>query len=166
MDHRFAERIKRIETGDQWEPDGVLHSKRPEKRKKRSQSAEMTSNAMYPLSIAAAFVLGILTVLIARYVRFQLFGMPGGGEDVLADQLLMDAVMSSVIGMAIRMATNMTSAIHTSAKGFGITTGVLTMHMAVHRMPDLFEMMFSREWVLAVISTTDPNGVLFFSFGG
>mgnify|MGYP001796857615 CR=1 FL=1 len=92
--------------------------------------------------------------------------MPGGGGDVLADRLVMDAVMSSCIGFLIRMVTNMKSPVHMSAKGFGITAGVLTMHMAVHRLPEQFERLFSPEWVYQVISTTDPNGILFFTFGG
>ncbi|MBM7067529.1 hypothetical protein [Actibacterium sp. 188UL27-1] len=166
MDHRFAERIKRIEGGTQWEPDGVLLPDRSVDRKKRSKKGEVASNAAYPLSIVLAFVLGMLTVLIARYVRFQMFGMPGGGGDVLADHLFMDAAMSSCIGFLIRMVTNMKSPIHMSAKGFGITAGVLTMHMAVHRMPDLFERLFSPDWVYQVIATTEPNGFLFFTLGG
>mgnify|MGYP001796857607 CR=1 FL=1 len=62
MDHRFAERIKRIEAGEQWDPEGVLTSRHHPQRKKRSKKGEVAGNALYPLSIVMAFVLGMLTV--------------------------------------------------------------------------------------------------------
>ena len=121
---------------------------------------------MYPFSILLAFALGILTVVIARWARFQLFGLPGNAAEDFSSMVAMDAIMSSMIGFLIRQMTNLKSPIHLSAKGFGITAGVLCMHMAVHQMPGLWAILFSPEWVKSVVQTTSPTGILFFEFGG
>lgn len=159
----FEERIGRITAGQQWEPEGVIVAQHTSRKKKARKS--LFGNAGYPLSIVMAFVLGILTVVLARYCRFHLFGVEQSG-DIIADHLIMDAAMSSGLAFVIRMATNLKSPVHLSAKSFGITAGVLTMHMAVHRFPEIFDFLFSPQWTDLVIASTEANGILFFSFGG
>lgn len=162
-DQAFQDRLSRINKGQQWAPEGVLMP--TQTLKQRQRKASMLGNAGYPFSIVLAFGLGMLTVVIARWARFQLFAGGDAGGDILMDNLIIDAAMSSGLAFVIRMMTNLTSPIHLSAKSFGITACVLTMHMAVHRFPDLWAVLFSPDWVKTVISQTEANGILFFTFG-
>lgn len=159
----FEQRLARISSGRQFVPDGVVVA-RP--RAVPAKKAPHLGNALYPLSIVMAFFLGLFTLFASRYARFHLLGGAGAGADVLADYLAMDMAMSMVVSFVIRMATNMKSPEHLAAKGLGIGVAALCMHMAVHRAPGLFGLIFSDAWVRGVIASTQPNSILFLTIGG
>jgi len=131
----------------------------------KAQISGILYNARYPLAIALSFLLGMLTVVLARYARYHLFGLdPNGGG--LEDGLFIDAGLSAALAFVIREAFDMKDPMYLSAKSAGITACVLTMHLAVHRWPGFWDMLFSVEWTDMVLDSTLPNGILFFSVVG
>jgi hypothetical protein len=166
-DQRLAARLKRIETGQVIAPAGpmlpVLQSASAPNLRRR----EVLCNATYPLSILLAFCLGMLTVVVARYVRFQLFGGGTQGVEPMVDYLLMDAAMSIALSFVIGQICNLRALALMSAKGLGIAVcGLLTMRMAVHQFPGLRGAMFSPDWVDGVTRATQANSILFLTFSG
>ncbi|MFT4782307.1 MAG: hypothetical protein ACI9IV_000033 [Paracoccaceae bacterium] len=165
-DQRFAARLKRIEAGQVIAPAGLMPPVLHSARARNLRRGEVLRNATYPLSILLAFCLGMLTVVIARYVRFQLFGVETQGAEPVVDHLLMDAAMSIALSFVIGQISNLRAPALMSAKGLGIAVCGLTMHMAVHRFPGLWGAMFSPDWVEGVKRATQANSILFLTFSG
>ncbi len=160
----FADRLSRIENGKQWEPEGVVIVQR-KKRVKNRQNKQTASNVMYPITLLALILLGVAMVVAARYVRFQVFGMgdPDGG--ILADHVVMDGIFSLILFFAVRQVANLKSVVLLAATAAGVIAGVLCMHMAVHRFPDLWAQLFGADWVNVVISTTPASWFLLIPYG-
>ena len=143
---------------------------RIEKRKGHGRHArtQLTSvghlfrNALWPLSVPATFALGIGLVIFARYARFHLVGLPEDtSEAAQAISLCTDLLVALMVAFVIRQATRWRSGLHMTMQTLGMSCGSLCLHMAVHRWPDPFIAFFSPAWVDHVISTTEPNAILF-----
>ena len=134
-------------------------------RKKKSKRAaaglpSMRETVGYPASIVLAFFLGMLAVLITRYVRYAMAGSALTGED--ADiTMAIDAGLALAIGFVLKQMFRLSGKVQETAKTLGIFAMICVMHNLVHTWPGAFEIAFSPEWVSDVIETTQPQSILF-----
>lgn len=154
----FQNRISRINKGNQWAPDGVVHS--PVQRMQRKGRNGPVARMFHTISLPMAFSLGLMCMAVARYIRLAVSGVPPGGH-VLTDTLLVDGGLAVVLSFVLAQIVSMRSVAQVAVSATGVGVGALTMHMAVHRAPDIFSQFFGPTWVNAVLSTTEPNMVLY-----
>jgi len=114
----------------------------------------------YPVTIIAAFLVGMLAVFVSRYIRFQVLGTGLAGDDpdiaMLIDAALAGALSFLVFGL-LRAEGFAVKAVQT----VGIMAMVFGMHNIVHAVPTAFSMTFSESWANEVVATTAPNSILF-----
>jgi len=149
VDPRFSERIARIEARRAKAPDTP-------KRKPRGDGV------VYALSLMAAFLVGILVVVAARYARFHLTGVTPGSAGLNSSNLAVDMGLAFLAGFILQQIFQFKRPEHTGAKTFGMFVAAFTMHMAVHAFPGAFELLFSDTWVRQVIRLTDPTKLALF----
>ncbi|AZQ68859.1 hypothetical protein EF888_18025 [Silicimonas algicola] len=119
-----------------------------------------SENFMYPLSLIGAALVGMLAVVLSRYVRFQLLGGSLAGDD--ADiAMLMDGALAAGCSFMLFTVLRYGGAVHKAAQAFGIAAMILVMHNFVHWMPRAFDLTFSPKWTSEVIAMTEPNSLLF-----
>ncbi len=155
----FQDRISRIRYGATIVSDNV-HT--PERRVivPMTRGQELRENARYPLSIVGAFLLGMLAVFIGRYVSFQLIGT-GRMADDPSGTFYIDIALAAGVAFVIRMALDFRDPAHLAGKSMGITVAAATMHNLVHAAPSIWAILFSEEWVAAVIQVTEPKSIYF-----
>jgi len=156
----FNDRLSRINSGKQWVPEGVVHQTAHQRQGRNGVFARLFRTISLPM----AFGIGVVSVIIARWTRFAIYGLQSPGADVAIETMLIDGVLAMALGFVIGQMTALKSASQMLAKGFGVTACVVGMHLLVHRAPDLFTELFSPEWVNQIITSTDRNGILFLSF--
>ena len=148
----FAARLARL--------DGT-HSQIKEQQQAAAKAArgptpEWVRNMGYPGSLAGAFLIGILTGVLSRYVMFHLNGVPDPDAD--ADlTMLIDGGLAAARAFVIRSALNMTSKEHLACKAAGIWIALTCMHNAVHAFPITWSNAFSPEWVERTVDMTEPR---------
>lgn len=154
----FNSRINRINRGRQWAPEGVVHQPAPSPRANAAGNA--VARLFHAISLPMAFSIGAFAMVVARFARLKVSGLPANGN-VLTDTLMTDAVMALVVGFVLLQIVSMRgiTQLFTAISGLGATA--LTMHMFVHRAPDVFAQFFGAAWVDAVISQTMADAVLF-----
>lgn len=143
----FAERIARIEARKATTP------KRPVHRERRLG---------YALSLVGAVAVGMLVVVAARYARYHLTGVTPGSTTLHGSNIAVDMALAFLAGIVLHQIFNFRRPEHVAAKSFGMFVMAFTMHMAVHRFPVLFAMIFSEDWVHQVIRLTDPSHLALF----
>lgn len=157
----FQERLARMGHAQQVAPvaEPVAETPRPKTTKQRPIN-DWRENIKYPLSFVGAFFIGVISVFVARFVRFTTSGGGLTGEE--ADLLLMmDGAMALAIGFALRMAFGIEGNKElVAAKTAGITAMAAIMHNAVHAWPAVWAAMFSPEWVDEVVMFTEPSTIL------
>ena len=128
----FQERAARV---------SARRAKVPEPSQRRF--AVYMENASYPLAILACFVIGVVTIVFLRWIRFQISGEidPNAGLGVV------DALLIGGMTMATREVMNFRQPAFTAANVLGLCLGMLTMHNFIHLLPELFARMFSEKWV-------------------
>lgn len=111
------------------------------------------------LSYVIAFGMGVIAAMIARALRFQIAGdaVPLSGDM----DLVLDVIFSVAVAFLLREAVSLSAVKRMGAQFAGILLAIMTMHNAVHQMPDLFSSLFSPSWVEHVTTTTEP-GTLYF----
>lgn len=149
VDPSFSERVARIEANRAKAPDTP-------KRKPRGDGM------LYVLSLLAAFGVGMLVVVAARYARFHLTGVTPGSAQLNSSNLVLDMGLAFLAGFILQQIFHFKRPEHTAAKTAGMFAAAFTMHMAVHAFPGLFELMFSEIWVHHVIRLTDPTKLALF----
>lgn len=150
----FQQRVARINSGKQWAPEGVVVSRRQQAQRRK------TAAAANPVTLLLALVLGAVIVVAVRYARFHAFEGGAVSGDILMDNMVMDAVMAVALSLIVKIAANLRAFIHLPVMAAGIAVAALCMHMAVHRVPDLFAQAFSDAWVASITQATDANTVL------
>ncbi|MCO6381942.1 hypothetical protein [Oceanicola sp. 502str15] len=154
----FNDRITRINKGSQWAPEGVVHT--PVQKARRKGRNGPIARMFHTISLPMAFALGLLAMAVARYARMAVSGLPEGGQ-VLTSTLALDAVLGVVLAFILCQIVQMRSISQVAVAVIGTGAGALTMHMVVHRAPEIFAQFFGPAWVNAVLSTTEPNMVLY-----
>ena len=124
---------------------------------RRQKVADVADNATYPLAILACFLIGIATVVLLRWLRFQVTGEidPNAGLGIL------DALLIGGMTMAMREVMNFRQPAFTAANVLGLSVGLLTVHNLVHIVPSLFAWMFSEDWVDVIVYETAFPSLMF-----
>lgn len=143
----FAARIARIE---------AARAKRPAKR------VAPTGRGRLVASLFAALFSGYLVVMLSRYARFHLTGVLPGETGLDVGALMGDLVLAMLASAVIAMIFNFRTKEHAAAKTAGMVVALFSMHMLVHRWPDLFTALFSDVWVNRVIWLTDASELAIF----
>ncbi len=163
---QFEERLRRISAGGANTMTQVYVGPVEEtatgtpKKRVVSPLPTMRETIGYPASIVGAFLLGMLAVLITRWVRFTMAGGTLTGED--ADIMMaIDGGLALAIGFVLKQMFRLSGKVQETAKTMGIFAMICVMHNLVHVWPGAFEKAFSPEWVTNVVETTEPNSVLF-----
>ena len=132
---------------------------------KRERKAQITglravlTNAMYPVSMVAAVVLGAASHCIGQIARFHAQGLPNlnANPDI---ETLGQVILGIVIALALGYVFGLHSKTFTTLKSTGVVIGVLFMHNAVHLYPRVFAAATSGLWVNQVVSHTQPHSML------
>lgn len=166
---QFADRLTRIAAGGENTMSQIYVGPAEEpvtdrkgKRKHRPARAvpSLKENIGYPISIIWAFAIGLLAVLITRYVRNALAGGTLTGED--ADIMMaIDGGLALAVGFVLTQMFRVKGKAQETAKTAGIVVMIGMMHNMVHAWPGAFELTFSPEWVTDVVETTEPKSFLF-----
>ncbi|WP_299139895.1 hypothetical protein [uncultured Tateyamaria sp.] len=152
----FAERLARLN-------DTHGHRQKQQTataRAARGRTPDWVRNMVYPGSLVGACFVGILTVILSRYVMFHMNGAPDPDGD--ADlTMLMDGGLALAIAFVLRNALNMSSKEHLACKTAGIWIALTCMHNLVHAYPMTWANAFSPEWVERTVEMTEPKSIFF-----
>ena len=123
-------------------------------------NAPVRSNLGYPLSILIAGIVGALSVIASRYIRFHVLGQdPGDMDPDFA--LAMDAMMGGAVAFVFREMLKLQGKVQATAQMVGIGAMICLMHNFVWEYPQVFEQLFSTEWVQTVQAETSPQSIYF-----
>lgn len=114
----------------------------------------------YPVAILGGFLVGILAVVFARYVRFQVLGSGLAGDDPDITMVI-DATLAGACSFFVFALLRIDGAAVKASQTLGIVAMVIAMHNVVHAVPGLFSVAFSKSWTENVVASTKPNSVLF-----
>ena len=162
----FAERAARVErnlAGSRqllWVGmDEVYSMPRRERKLQVTGLRALAQNAMYPISMVAAVLLGMVSHCIGQIARFHVQGMPNLNANPDID-MLGQVILGIVIAIALGYVFGLQSKSFTTLKSTGAVLGVLFMHNAVHLFPGLFANATSAMWVNQIVSHTQPYSML------
>lgn len=147
----FHERLEKLGMAQ----DVVRDVAKPQRPVKKGVWSE---NLAYPLSFVGAFLVGLFSVFISRYVTSQI---NDGAADDLDLTLIMDAVVAFGIVFVLRTALHMTSKEHIACKTAGIWVSLTMMHNLVHAYPAPFTAVYTKAWVEQITSVTEPKSFFF-----
>lgn len=150
---RFAERLARIDSGSSYVAPGLVYTLKGAKNRPVHLTGTTVQNARYPLSLAGAFVLGLVAVLIGQFVRVSLIGF-GEQDHTSLFVASADLLMASAIIFALKNLFHMPTKELLMAQTVGMILMFVLMHNLVHLAPFPFELLFSKEWVEMIEDTT------------
>lgn len=113
----------------------------------------------YPLSFVWAFLLGCLSVFMARFAVAHLVGAPGETDDMML--YMIDIGVAAAAAFAISVVVRSTDPRKMTTTMIGVFLTVSTMHNLVWIMPDIFVMIYGEEWVEALLIRSEPNSIFF-----
>lgn len=113
----------------------------------------------YPLSFVWAFLLGILSVFMARFAVAHLVGSPEGADDMML--YMMDIGIAGIVAFAIGVAIKSTDPKIMTATMLGVFATVTTMHNLVWMFPETFVWLYGEEWVEALLLRSEPSSLFF-----
>lgn len=118
------------------------------------------ANLLQPLSFPWALVLGAASIVLAKYVFYHANDLPKSGHN--ADMAMMLELGFGALALTLcALAFKMNSKTHLACKMAGLVGTHLALHNIVHLYPANWASLFSREWVAWILSTTEPNSILF-----
>lgn len=155
----FQDRLSRISD----ERTRMKDAKGGKEKPKRAAAGlpDYRDSLRYPLSIIWAFVVGLIAVFAARYIRYHLTGGSLSGGDSADITMIIDAGIAGATGFALKGLLSLESKTLQLAQNIGVAVMVVMMHNLVHIAPAPFSWMFSPEWVRDVEQTTEPKSILF-----
>lgn len=162
----FAARLERIRAGGPNTKGTIFvgldgRYTAPERGGKAARkSAELAQNAAYPLSMLAAFVLGMAASVLGRFARFALEQGPQVQRDPDMDMIL-NGVIGILISLVLSQFIRMRTREHAAVQSLGVFAMLLGFHNLVHWQPDLFARAFSKLWVTEILTATKPGSILF-----
>ncbi|MBC7739080.1 MAG: hypothetical protein H7245_18140 [Candidatus Saccharibacteria bacterium] len=139
--------------------DEVYSMPRRERKARVSGVRTLLNNALYPVSMVAAVILGAVSHCIGQIARFHVQGVPDldANPDI---EMLKQVILGIVIAIALGYVFRLQSRSFMTLKSSGVVIGVLFMHNLVHLYPRLFAQMTSALWVNQVVSHTSPYSML------
>ena len=162
----FAARIARIESGAATYRqllfvgiDEVYQLPLRVRKIKESPVKALFRNAMYPVSMALALVLGAVSHGLGQVARYHLQGMPNlnANPDI---EILGQIVIGFSIAMVLGSLIGLRSRALTTLKSTGAALGVLLFHNAVQLYPEIFTVLTSKIWVNQIVSHTEVYSIL------
>ncbi len=159
----FQARIARINAGQGYTKSTVYvgmdtaFSYMPPNRRKAGLGFSVP-NAGQALSFPLAMLVGFLCHGVERYADFRVFGLP----DIKA---LTDVQMAKMAAIAFAMTLLVTHVMGLRdrelllAKVLGVAAGMLFFHNLVHARPDVFEQIYSPNWVGQVMASTESGSL-------
>jgi hypothetical protein len=125
-----------------------------------SRKREVAGNMLYPASLVAAFVIGMIAVAIGNYARFHL----AGAQSPLPDADL-EMALTGFVGLCVSFALSqmfrITSKSHKAMQGAGVFLMVCTFHNLAFWAPKPMAALFSPLYVLQTAFAAEPNSFLF-----
>ncbi|WP_424977496.1 hypothetical protein [Leisingera sp. S232] len=153
MDQNFQERLCRISSEHQRQQG--LKPARP------GRLARTVENSGYPIRLLLAVASGLLSVLLARYIRFHLVGVPEGQA---LFGLGTDLVLALASCWAVTQFFKFDAAEFKAAQAIGVTVMAFCMHNLAHWVPVPMETLFSKDWVVQQQKLAPPNSLYVFGF--
>ena len=125
----------------------------------RTGIAGLLGNAMYPVSMVLAVLLGLIAHAAGMIMRFYVQGLPDwkANPDL---EMLKQLVMGYALAMVFGYLIGLRSSTLTPLKSLGAALGVLFFHNAVHLYPQVFARMTSALWVSQMIAHTHAHSLL------
>lgn len=123
-----------------------------------AKSKGLAGNSVSFFSIVGALLLGLLAVCLARYLRFRVF--PGIDLEGQLD-LIANGGLGMIAGFLLTQMFRLSGKEHLAAQSVGVLAAICTLHNLVHWFPKVSEALFSPAWVNGVLTTTEPNSILF-----
>lgn len=121
---------------------------------------ESVGNLLHVLSYPGAFLLGIVSILLSRYVMYHMGGIPDPSQPADIREII-DVTVGGVVLIAFALAFNLKTKEHVAAKFAGLWAAQLTLHNFVHTYPEIWSSVFAPEWVRWVTEITEPNSIVF-----
>jgi len=167
--NEFQERLKRIHAGG---PNtlgqvyvGVTEDRASQRAaqkimKKRNSTISIRSILLFPFSFSGAFIIGMIAVLMSRFIRVQFYGsgLAGSDADIL---MLMDGSLALALAYVLRWMFRFQGKGLQIAATVGVALMMVSMHNLIHLAPEVFELAYPAEWVQEVIYTTRLDSLLF-----
>jgi hypothetical protein len=163
----FAARLARVKTGGANTKSTIFvgqdeqHHMTREVPQKQAKSKELASNALYPLTLVAAFLLGLLATAVGRYARFQLWA----GQEAMGDDADLEMAISFGIGLMLSFVLaqmfRLTSKEHKGLQGMGVFVMVCGFHNFAHWLPGPMSVLFSPAYVADVQINSPANSAKF-----
>lgn len=121
--------------------------------------AGVLSNALYPLSLAAAVALGFLSHGLALVARYHLQGLPDpkANPDI---EMVAQVVIGFSLAMVLGYVLGLRARELTSLKSLGAALGVLFFHNLVHAFPHVFDLLCSKAWVNYIVTHTKAHSLI------
>lgn len=113
-----------------------------------------------PVALILSVLVGVLAVVISRYVRFALLGM----DDAEANPdvaLGMDLALGTAAILALKSFLKLEGRLQGVTQAIALVAAVGLLHNAVWMFPDTFATIYSADYVAMVQGTTEPNSLLF-----
>lgn len=123
---------------------------------KVSRPREIGTTLAYPWSLAGAFLLGMIAVVLGHYVRFHL--VSEGGELANPDlEMALAGGIGLMASFALSQMFRLSSNRHRALQVAGVFLMVGTFHNLGHWFPAPMSAAFSPEWVAQVQVTSPAN---------
>lgn len=126
---------------------------------KQSGLASLVGNALYPLSMVFAVLLGCASEALGMVIRFWVEGLRNwsANPDI---EMIKELVLGYAIAMIVGYGMGLRSSTLTSLKLLGAALGVLFFHNAVHLYPEVFAKLTSALWVSQLMAHTKEHSML------
>ncbi len=115
-------------------------------------------NAAGPASYVTAILVGALSVVLFRIVRFHFFG-----QALISDSpdltLALETGGALILSFVVFFLLPWKGTKYKFVQFAGVILVATTMHNMVHKAPGLFGLAFSPAWAEAVIAATDPGSL-------
>lgn len=156
----FQERLNRILAQGQRTGAPAPAFGRPTPRQPVSAGSEIAMNLLYPLSLAGAFLLGLLAVGLGRYIRFHL--ADGAAGDQTADtDLMITAGLGLAVSFVLAQLFRLSSKEHVALQGIGVFVALCTFHNLFHWAPEPMAAVFSPGYVAEIQEMAPANSAAF-----
>lgn len=139
--------------------DEVYSMPRRDRKAKASRGRAMLGNLLYPLSMAAAVALGLLSHGLGQVVRYHVQGKPDlkANPDI---EMLVQVVVGIALAMGLGYALRLNATAFMTLKSVGVVLGTLLFHNAVHLWPRHFATLTSELWVNQVVSQSKAYSLM------
>lgn len=125
---------------------------------RKAKSAEIAGNALYPLSLLAAGVLGALGVVAGRYATFHL-AQPLIEEPGSMAELVLGGVIGLAAAFGLSQLFKLSSKEHAALQGIGVFVMSCAFHNIMHIAPGPAAMAFSPDYVQRITELSPPNSL-------